>query len=292
MESFPVSRPPWFPTEQYPFKSYGIKLSGARVHYLDEGQGPILLMLHGNPTWSFLYRHIVKALRGSFRCIALDYPGFGLSEAPEGYDFKPASHARIVEEFVETLDLKDVTLVVQDWGGPIGMWVATQRPERFSRLVIGNTWAWPADGEKHFERFSGLLGGPIGGFLIRHFNVFVNRFIPAGTPLSKPSDEIMEAYRGPFAEKKSRVPTHVFPREIVASRDFLAEVYTGLARLRDKPAVIVWGDKDVAFRIRELARWQALLPKARTVMLPGAGHYIQEESPGQIIAAIQELHSL
>lgn len=136
-------RPTWLRVELYPFESRYPQVEGAWVHYVDERSGPTLLLLHGNPTWSFLYREIIKALRSEFRCVALDYPGFGLSVPPPGYGFTPTEHADIVEAFVQQLDLSAVTVMVQDWGGPIGFAVATRHPERFSRFVIGNTWAWP-----------------------------------------------------------------------------------------------------------------------------------------------------
>ena len=136
-------RPPWLPEHLFPFRSRFLALDGCRVHYIDEGAGPTLLMLHGNPTWSFVYRDIVRGLWDRCRCIALDYPGFGLSTAPSGYDFRPESHAGIVEKFVFALDLRDITLMVQDWGGPIGLGVATRHPGQFRGFVIGNTFAWP-----------------------------------------------------------------------------------------------------------------------------------------------------
>jgi len=137
------AKPAWIPETLYPFESRFAQIEGARLHYVDEGSGPALLLLHGNPTWSFLYREIIKGLSDRFRCIAIDYPGFGLSRAAPGYGFTPAEHARIVEQLVLRLELKDVTMMVQDWGGPIGFAVATRHPDRFAAFVIGNTWAWP-----------------------------------------------------------------------------------------------------------------------------------------------------
>src|SRR4051812_12844652 len=114
-----AQRPAWLDKGLYPFEDRYADIGDCRVHYIDEGSGPLLLMLHGNPTWSFLYRDLVKGLRDRFRCLAVDYPGFGLSTAPEGYGFTPAEHAAVVERLVLELDLRDVTPVVQDWGGPI-----------------------------------------------------------------------------------------------------------------------------------------------------------------------------
>ena len=133
--------PAWLDRQRYPFTSHYLDVNGNRVHYVDEGAGPVLLLLHGNPTWSFLYRDIIMGLRERFRCVALDYPGFGLSTAAPGYGYTPAEHAAVVEQFITTLDLSGITMMVQDWGGPIGLGVAGRHPERLAALVIGNTWA-------------------------------------------------------------------------------------------------------------------------------------------------------
>ncbi len=282
-----TAAPAWVPADLFPYQSRFIDIDGHRVHYIDEGSGPTLLFVHGNPTWSFLYRDIVRQLCHRFRCVAVDHPGFGLSAAADGYDYLPASHCRVLEAFVEALDLTDFTVMVQDWGGPIGLGVAGRLPDRVRALVIGNTWAWPIDGDPHFERFSKMMGGPVGGFAIRHFNAFVNVMIPMNTKRKKLSPEVMAAYRGPFPSRDSRWPTRVFPREIRGSSDFLAEVEAGLAALSGKPALIVWGDKDIAFLDKERERFEGFFANHRTVPLPGSGHYIQEDAPDEISQAIE-----
>ena len=287
MEASPARRPSWVPEALYPFEDRYEEVEGAQVHYVDEGDGPPLLLLHGNPTWSFLYREIIAGLRDRFRCIAVDYPGFGLSRARPGYDFTPAEHARVVEKLVLALDLSDVTMMVQDWGGPIGFAVATRHPDRFSGFVIGNTWAWPK-ADLGTQIFSRLLGGPVGGYLVRKRNVFVEKLLPNGVRRKELSEEVMDAYRGPFPNPESRRPVHVFPREILASRPFLAEIERALPALRGRPALIVWPTRDVAFRGPERRRWEELFPDHRTVLLEGAGHYIQEDAPEEIVAAIRE----
>lgn len=231
----------------FPFESRYLDVDGARVHYVDEGDGPPLLMLHGNPTWSFLYRELIAGLRDRFRCIALDYPGFGLSTPPSGYRFTPAEHARVVEGLVEQLDLRAATLLVQDWGGPIGFAVATRQPERFVALVIGNTWAWPVGADPKFQAFSRIAGGAIGRRLIQNRNVFVEWFMPRGILRRRVAPEVMTHYRGPFPTPASRRPIAVLPGEIVKSSAFLAEVERGLPRLADRPAFILWPDGDAAF---------------------------------------------
>jgi len=185
------------------------------------------------------------------------------------------------------LDLHGATLMVQDWGGPIGLEVATRHPDRFSAFVIGNTWAWPKS-DLGTQVFSRLLGGPIGGWLILQRNFFVERIIPAGVRRKKLSGAVMNAYRGPFPTPESRRPVHVFPREILASRPFLAEIESKLAGLADRPALLVWGTKDVAFRAAERRRWEQVFPEHHTVLLDGAGHYIQEDAAQDIVAAIRD----
>jgi haloalkane dehalogenase len=280
--------PSWLPRELFPYESRFVEIEGHRLHYVDEGSGPTLLLFHGNPTWSFLYRDIIARLRPRFRCVAVDYPGFGLSRAADNYDFLPASHARVVDGFVRAIGLAEFAVMVQDWGGPIGLWVAAQHAAQVRGLVIGNTWAWPIDGDPHFERFSKLAGGRVAAFAVRHFNAFVNVMMPMGVQRGKLDPRAMAAYRGPFPTKDSRAPTNVFPREIRGSSAFLGDVQTGLAALAAKPALILWGDRDDAFREQERQRFETVFPNHRTVILRGAGHYIQEDAPAEIAEAIAQ----
>jgi haloalkane dehalogenase len=281
------TRPDWVPDDLYPFEDHYAQVDGASIHYIDEGEGPPLLLLHGNPTWSFLYRDVILGLRDRFRCIAPDYPGFGLSDAPSGYGYTPAEHADVLEQFVEQLDLRELTMMVQDWGGPIGFAVATRHPDRFTRFVIGNTWAWPK-ADVGTQAFSRILGGPIGCYLILQHNLFVERLLPGGVRRATLGPKVMDAYRGPFPNAPARVPTWIFPREILGSRPFLARVESGLGALRDRPALLVWPTKDVAFREPERLRWESVFADHRTVLLEGAGHYIQEDAPGEIVTAIRD----
>jgi haloalkane dehalogenase len=283
----PARAPSWLSEGLYPFETRYVNINGAQVHYVDEGSGPTLLLLHGNPTWSFLYRDLIKGLRDRFRCIAPDYPGHGLSKPPSGYGYTPAEHAAVLEGLILKLDLTDVTMMVQDWGGPIGFAAATRHPERFAAFVIGNTWAWPKS-DPTTQFFSRLMGGPIGSYLILRRNFFVERIIPGGVKRKKLPEDVMAAYRGPFPTPQSRRPLHVLPREILASGPFLAEIERRLSTLGERPALIVWPTEDFAFRDAERRRWEGIFPQHRTVVLAGAGHYIQEDAGEEIIAAIRD----
>jgi haloalkane dehalogenase len=178
-------------------------------------------------------------------------------------------------------------MMVQDWGGPIGFAVATRHSDRFAAFVIGNTWAWPKS-DLGTQTFSRLMGGRIGGYLILRRNFFVERILPAGVRRAQLAEEVMNAYRAPFPTPESRRPAHVFPREILASRPFLESVEGGLHRLRERRALILWPTRDFAFRDLERRRWEQLFPDHRTVLLEGAGHYIQEDAGPEILAAIAE----
>ncbi|BBX43445.1 alpha/beta fold hydrolase [Mycobacterium simiae] len=273
--------PDWLDTTIYPFDNHYRHIDGHTVHYIDEGSGPVLLLLHGNPSWSFVYRNIITELSTQFRCIALDYPGFGLSTAAPGYTFKPEQHSDVVERFITELGLTDIRLMVHDWGGPIGLGVAGRRPDLFHSLIIGNTWAWPAQDIPHVAMFSRIAGNPLSRWLIRRFNAFVVWLMPAGIthPLT-PAEKA--AYRGPFPTPKSRQPIAVFPREILASSYYLAQVESGLAKLADKPVLLVWGNADIGFRASERKRFEATFPRHHTRILGGAKHLIQECNPRAI----------
>jgi haloalkane dehalogenase len=201
--------PQWVSRELYPFDNHYVEIGRCRVHYIDEGIGPPLLLLHGNPTWSFLYRDIITGLRHRFRWVAVDYPGFGLSTAAPGYGFTSSEHAGVLEELIAFLDLQKITMMVHDWGGPIGFAVATRHPERFSAFVIGNTFAWPKS-DLLTQIFSRTFGGPIGAWLILKRNFFVESILPANVRTKGLPSTVMDGYRGPFPTPESRKPQHVF----------------------------------------------------------------------------------
>lgn len=280
-------RPQWVSDELFPFQSHFVDLDGHRAHYVDEGDGPTLLMLHGNPTWSFVYRDVIARLRGQFRCVALDYPGFGLSDAAAGYRYLPEQHAEVTSAFIERLDLSGVTLVAQDWGGPIGLSAAARSPHRFDGLVLANTWGWPVNGDLHFEMFSRTMGGLVGRELIRRLNLFVNVMVPTGHRRRTPSAAEMAHYRAALSTRQRRHASAVLPRAITHSRAFLADVKRDLSALDHLPTLILWADADIALRDRERQRWEAILPNHTTVVLAGAGHYLQSDAPEEFAEVIR-----
>ena len=275
------------PSTLFPVEHRFLDLDGARIHYVDEGSGEILLLLHGNPAWCFLYRKIIAALKHDFRCVALDYPGYGMSDAAVGYRFTPIEHSVVVERFVDRLGLKDFTIMVQDWGGPIGFALAVRRPELVRRFIIGNTFAWPLDGERRIRFFSALMGGSVGRALTWAFN-FVPRFF-FWRGFAKPlAPEVRAMYLAPWRARERREASVVGPRQLIAASDFLHLVQAGLSRLSDRPALIVWGRRDFAFTEGDAARFAKLFPRNRLIFYDDASHFLQEDVGEGIAAAFKE----
>lgn len=276
-EEFPVSH------DLFPVEHRFVDLDGTRIHYAERGAGETVLLLHGNPAWSFLYRKVIAGLADEFHCVAPDYPGYGMSTAPPGYGFTPREHSAALEQFVDRLDLRDLTLMVQDWGGPIGLGFAARRLELVRRLIIGNTWAWPLDRELRIRVFSSLMGGPIGRALTRAFN-FVPRFFFARGFAQPISGEVRDHYLAPWRDPARRAPAVIGPRQLVAASAYLKEVEAGLPRLADRPALIVWGKKDFAFHEAERERFEAAFANHRTVVYDDASHFLQEDVGDRIAA--------
>ena len=281
-----AERPAWVDDELFPFESRFIDIDGHHVHYVDEGSGPTLLFLHGNPTWSFEYSRVIESLRHEFRCIAVDYPGFGLSVEAPGYRYLPSEHAEVIGKFVDALRLSGATLVAHDWGGPIGLATVQHHPDSFDRLVLTNTWAWPV-GAPMIQIMSHVMGSPVGRLLIQQLNLFVNVMIPVGHRLTKPTKKQMAHYQKALDSPTRREAAAVFPRQITASRAFLADVAAGLPDISTLPTLIIWGDGDFAFGDEELQRWQQTFTDQETVIVEGAGHYVPSDAPEQFTAAIR-----
>jgi haloalkane dehalogenase len=273
----------------FPFQSRWFETDGIRVHYVDEGAGRPILMCHGNPTWSFLYRKLILRLQGRFRCVAMDYPGFGLSDRPEGYRYTPAEHAEIVGRLVDHLGLNGFIVMGQDWGGPIGMAVATERAERVAGLVFMNTWFWRTD-RLTMKLFSRVMASRPLQRRILERNFFVERILPRSVSHPLEAEEL-EHYRRAQPTPAVRRGVAEFPRQILAAGGWLERLAGQAPRvLRDKPVLLVWGMKDLGFGSRKvIARWQHSFPAAEVVVLPQANHFIQEDAPDEIAAAVTRM---
>jgi len=268
----------------YPFESHYVEIEGMRVHYVDEGQGPPVLMLHGEPTWSYLYRKMIPPIARRHRAVAPDYVGFGRSDKwteVEKYTFD--AHYRIVGGFIEALDLRDITIVVQDWGGPLGLRFATQHPERMARLVILNTGLFTgavvaSEGLRNWREYAARTPDlPVGRLIQR---ALYNRDLA--------TEDVVRAYDAPFPTPESKAGARVFPAIIPTSPEEpgareMMETLEALARW-DKSALVMFSDQDPIFPVAAGRRFQQLIPGAQFKAIEGAGHFLQEEK-GETIAA-------
>ncbi|MER7000514.1 haloalkane dehalogenase [Streptomyces sp. NPDC000410] len=272
----------------YPFESHWFDSSAGRIHYMDEGSGIPILFCHGSPTWSFLYRKIVGELRDRFRCVAVDYPGFGLSERPPSYGYTIAEHATVIGELVDHLGLDQFVVMGQDWGGPVGTAVATERADRVRGLVLGNTLFWPAEAWT-MKAFGRVMGSPPMQRQILRNNLIVERFL-LGELRNKLSAAEADHYRKVQPSPEARRGIAVMPKQILAARPLLEQLATDVpARLGDKPTLLVWGMKDMAFRPAAcLPRMRDTFTDHTVLHLPNARHYIPEHEPGEIAEAITE----
>lgn len=258
------------------------------MHYVDEGSGDTLLLVHGTPTWSFEYRHVIKALSKRFRCVAPDHLGFGLSSRPKAFAYTPEAHADVLKAFVDRLGLDRFTLVVHDFGGPIGLPLALANDSRVARVVILNTWAWPLDDDP-LASSAKLAGGPIGRLLYKYANASLKMIMPSAYgDRKKLTPEIHARYLDVFREPDSRVLVlHTLAKSLLGSSGHYRSLLDRIDALTNRPVLIVWGVKDSAFKPHQLARWRSLLPHATVVEIAETGHWPHEEAPAQVIAAIE-----
>lgn len=280
--------PEWIDRAAYPFTPRYFSVPAGCMHYVDEGRGHPLVLLHGNPTWSFLYRKLIAELRTEYRCVAPDHIGFGLSDKPAGWSYRPQDHAINLTALIESLSLQKPTLVLHDWGGPIGLSYACHHPDNVAGIILLNTWAWPVNRNPRFAAFSRIMGGPLGRALIRRFNAFVNMLMPmAFGDRDRLDPAAHEHYRRPLGTPARRTGCLVLPRAITAESAWLEQLANRLGALQGNPVLIVWGMRDIAFGSKELAHWQRLFPQAETVRLEGVGHFVPEEAPGEFARAVR-----
>lgn len=283
----PEVRPSWLSHSEFPFRSRFLEIEGNRVHYIDEGSGPLVLFVHAGPSWSFVFRGVVARLRDGFRCVALDLPGSGLSVADRGYEVTWAGASRVLEGFVRVLDLTDVTLVVHDIGGPVSLDAFSRLPERLRAFAVAGSFAWPMSDYPSIARMLRFVGGPVFGALDSSTNLLARATARFG--LGDLSRAGRAAYRGPFRDRRLRRNARSMLRQAAHSDDFLAGVEARLGGLVGPlPTLIVWGEKDPTRKAGFPARWEQVLPRARSHVIRGARHFPQMNAPHEVGDLIQQ----
>ncbi|MET9327420.1 alpha/beta fold hydrolase [Tsukamurella sp. NPDC003166] len=270
----------------FPFEARWFSTSAGTMHYVDEGTGPVLLFCHGTPTWSFIYRRIIGALRGRYRCIAVDHLGFGLSERPEGFGYTIPELSAALGELVDHLGLSEFVVVGHDWGGPIAFGTAVKRCDRVRGTVLANTTYWPNTALAK-RLFSAVMGSGVMQHQIVEKNLMVERILVSelGRVLNH---EELEHYRAVQRTPEARTALAVMPREIRDAAPFLAELEKSVAaKLGDKPALAIWGMRDKVFRPRDyFPGIDRDFTDVEFVEIAGAGHAVQEFAPGEFASAI------
>jgi haloalkane dehalogenase len=285
MKSTPL--PPWLDTGAYPFAPKRFSTSEGELSYVDEGHGPVVLFVHGTPSWSFEWRSVIGALATTHRCVAPDHLGFGLSDKHERRALAPADHARRLRQLVRALDLRSLCLVVHDFGGPIGLPLALDEPERVARIVVVNSFMWPTADDPEVAKLARLIDSPLGAFLYRWLNFSPRVLLPASfgerAHLSK---SVHRHYLQPFARRSEREAPYALARALVGADAHYAALWARRAELAPKLDTIVWGERDPAFRERHLERWKEAFSDARVEQSARAGHFVAEEDPDTIVRAI------
>jgi haloalkane dehalogenase len=272
-----MERAAWVDRNEYPFEGHFLDVGAGRLHYVDEGQGRPVVMVHGTLEWSFGYRHLIRGLSQSYRCIAPDHLGFGLSDKPSGWSYLPEAHAENLRRLIEHLDLKDITLIVHDFGGPIGLSYALQQPQNVRNIVLMNTWMWSLRDESRFAR-TRIFAGVLGRFLYKRLAFSARFLLPAAfADRKRLTPELHRQYLLPWKDAGERHGTWVFARELLGSSDWYDSLWGQRHKIAEKPALILWGMRDFAFQTPELERWKTVFRHGHVHELADVGHFVAEE---------------
>lgn len=263
-----------------------------KLHFVDEGDGEPIVMLHGNPTWGYLYRKFIGPLSETNRCVVPDHMGFGKSDKPLDQPYTLVRHIENFTALMNELDLHDITLVMQDWGGPIGLGYGVEHADRIKRLVILNTWAFLiADGMPLAPLLEMFRRPQVGEAMVQGLNLFVEGFLPTGIHRKENLAALMPAYRAPFPDWNSRIGTLAFPRDIPVgdghpSSPAMRRIQDNLGRI-NVPTTIIWGMQDPAIPPQVIHAWKSFYPHAEEHRLQTASHFLQEDEPERIVELIQ-----
>lgn len=283
--------------ELYPFESHFLLRNDLKYHYLDEGRGETVVMVHGNPTWSFYWRNLALALRSQYRVIVPDHMGCGLSDKPDDAHYRYTLDQRVddLEALLEHLGLREnITLVLHDWGGMIGMAYATRHPERIKRLVVMNTAAFLLPPAKKFPLALWLVRNTaLGSFLVRGFNAFSFGASVIGTKRAKLGAKVRKAYRAPYDTWSNRIATLRFVQDIPLKEGDPAwttchGVQENLQQFKNIPLLICWGEKDFVFSVEFLEEWIRRFPDAQVHRWSDGGHYILEDAADEITQLVKD----
>lgn len=274
----------WLDKKEYPFDIKTAKIGSHKMSYIDEGEGDAILFVHGTPSWSFEYRKVILKLKEHYRCIAPDHLGFGLSDQPERVDYRPQAHAERLKELIETLSLKKFHLVVHDFGGPIGLSVALDHPEKIKSLNIINTWLWPLNEYEHFTKPMKLISSFVGKFLYEKMNFSANILLKTGFHDQKLLTENIHNQYKKAQTKAGRKAAYVFARSLLGESEWYEKLWKSRHKIQKITTRIIWGTEDQLLPAKLLLpKWRSGFPDAAIHEVAGAGHFVCEEKPDEIV---------
>jgi len=282
------NHPKWLDKNEYPFKSKYLHVGDAQMHYIDEGSGHAILFVHGTPSWSFDFRKVIKSLSRHFRCIAMDHIGFGLSEKPKHHDYSIEQHCRTFEYFIEKLNLNDFTLVVHDFGGPIGFQYAIRHPSRIRSIVVLNSWLWKFSDDPLFKPLQKLANSPLLPLLYKYFNFSARVLLPRSFGREKPDSKTLKHYTAPFSKPAERLGCLAFAKSLVDEQEWFDTLWKQRTTLQHKPFLFVWGMADKFTPPEFLQRFSDGFHHCEVIPLPYCGHFPQEEQPGKVSEAMHQ----
>lgn len=268
-------------SSEYPFESKFLNLSAGKIHYIDEGKGFPIVFVHGTPSWSFEWRKQISTLRSSWRCLALDHLGFGLSERPESFEYSFEAHCKNFEEWIQKLGLKEFILVVHDVGGPIALPYAAQNPHQIKKLIILNSWFWPFEQyDPKFEKQKKMVSSGLMKWLYLKWNFSPKMMIRMSWGKSSPlPKKLHRLYQNMFPNLESRKSTWKLVGEIVGSKPYFESYMQKLqTSLRNIPVLILWGTADQLIPALHLQGWKEKTPHSSIEEIPQVGHFPQEEA--------------
>ncbi|HEY0866387.1 MAG TPA: alpha/beta fold hydrolase [Fimbriimonas sp.] len=276
----------WVDAQSYPFQHNYLQVQGGRMHYVDEGRGEPFLFIHGVPTWSYLWRHLIRGLSSDYRCVAPDLLGFGLSSHSPDTPQTAYAHCHTIGQLADHLDLRDITLVLHGFGGPIGLSLAQERLDRVKRIILFNTWMYDISADPAIEKAGKAFAGGFGHFLFVNMNSSPKLLSQMAGDKSHLSDDFCRAIAGPLENKDARECAWSATRQIFEGGPFFNEIWVDRDKLRETPMLLVWGMKDPVFGEKHLNRIWHEYPLADVERIEQAGHLPMEEAPPQVFTAL------
>jgi len=278
----------WLNRKLFPFPIHNYPSRDGVMRYVDVGSGPVILFVHGTPTWSLLWRHAIAKFASTHRVIAIDHLGFGLSEKPLEVDYSVSAHAARFHAFVDYLRIHDITLVVHDFGGPIALSDVISRPGLYKKLILCNTFFWPFAGEFVVPTTISLLNGRVGKFLYLNLNMSPQWLLPAVfANRQNLADAVHQQYVAPFADSTQRQALWAMVNELAPDNPWLAQCWAQREHLAKIPTLLLWGSRDPIFGAAYLQRWQQLFHHVQICTYHDAGHFVQEEASFDYVKQIQ-----